>query len=65
MLSRARNSASLPHAIRLPENVTAPISPDSAVATSSGVPAFFNCISAAPATSVEAIPPKPLNNATI
>jgi hypothetical protein len=59
-------SASLPNATRLPQNVTVPISPDAAVATSGCIsirPPV--CMKSAPATSVDAMPPNPLKIATI
>ena len=69
------SSSSLPKATRLPQNVTAPIRPVSAVAIAncvhagSGVAAAFAAAvafqSSAPATSVEAAPPKPFKSATI
>jgi hypothetical protein len=69
------SSSSLAKATRLPQKVTAPIRPVRAVAiancvhAASGVPAAPAAAAAfqssAPATSVEAAPPKPLSSATI
>jgi hypothetical protein len=69
------SSSSLPKATRLPQKVTAPIRPVSAVAIAnwvqggSGLSATLAAAvafqSSAPATKVEAAPPKPLSRATI
>ena len=62
-----RSSCSLPNATRLPQNVNAPMVPETAVASSTSPvitwpPNRLN--SSAAATKTEAAPPNPLNNAT-
>ena len=60
------SSCSLSNATRLPQNVTAPMMPEAAVATSTtSVGSTARSASAAPATSTEAAPPNPLSSATI
>ncbi len=66
----SRNSWSLSNATRLPQNVTPPMRPESTVATVScmvgaSMPGRTASWSAAPATSTDAPPPKPLSSATI
>ena len=59
---------SLPQAMMLPENVTAPMRVDRAIVTpevaSSAAPSLMVRANSAPATAAEAPPPRPLNTAT-
>ena len=58
------NSISLKNATILPQKVTAPIRPEAAVDTANWFEGALCSTSAAPATSTEAPPPRPLNTAT-